>query len=77
MNAVELLLSCLGITKITSIICLILSRKTDIDNEKKLINATNSPTTPTDYILKKKLNTYKSIIKLYLELIHMSVEMYV
>jgi hypothetical protein len=39
--------------KITSIRCLMLSRKTEIDNEKKLIKATNSPTTPTFYIEKK------------------------
>jgi hypothetical protein len=34
-------------TKITSIICLILSKNTEIDREKNAIKATNSPTTPT------------------------------
>jgi hypothetical protein len=33
--------------KTTSIRCLTLSRKTETDNERKLIKATNSPTTPT------------------------------
>ncbi len=49
-NKTELLFSRLDITKILSIICLILSRKTEIDNEIKPIKAINSPTTPTDYV---------------------------
>jgi len=46
----------LGIIKTTSIRCFILSRKTETDNERKLIKATNSPTTPTD--AKKKISYY-------------------
>ncbi len=46
-NKIVLLLSRFGMTKITSIICLILSKNTEIDREKNAIKATNSPTTPT------------------------------